>query len=143
MCCGSFLPYTLFDLLMVARHIFRRRASFIEPKLLHCSPATVNLSRKLQRKIKITVSMKQPQRWILIQLRTSVFAMTPLASASRAAAGMRRAGTLIRSPLEARNKDKDKSSGDMYAPEVSSSCKYSYPIQTCSLSRCLVSYWMR
>jgi hypothetical protein len=54
-----------------------------------------------------------------IYIIPSDFSTSPLVSASRAAAGMRRAGTLIRSPIEGRtNKDKDKADGDMRASEV-------------------------
>ncbi|KAJ3575972.1 hypothetical protein NP233_g733 [Leucocoprinus birnbaumii] len=57
-----------------------------------------------------------------------VFSSTPTNPAPKAPSGMRRAGTLIRSPMESRNKDKDKSSsnttnssaadGDMRVSEV-------------------------
>lgn len=45
--------------------------------------------------------------------------MTPTPNTSKTAASMRRAGTIMRSPLEGRgNRDKDKSDGNMRAPEV-------------------------
>ncbi|KAJ7783605.1 exocyst complex component Sec3-domain-containing protein [Mycena maculata] len=47
------------------------------------------------------------------------FGPTPtLGAYSKGATGMRRAGTLMRSPMEARNKDKDKSDGSLRASEV-------------------------
>lgn len=47
------------------------------------------------------------------------FSTTPTTGASKGAAGMRRAGTIIRSPIESRNKDKDKvPDGDLRASEV-------------------------
>lgn len=48
---------------------------------------------------------------------------------SKGAAGMRRAGTIIRSPIEGRQKDKDKTSdGDLRAAEVrlSAICVHSH-----------------
>ncbi|KXN85680.1 Exocyst complex component 1 [Leucoagaricus sp. SymC.cos] len=54
-----------------------------------------------------------------------VFSSNPTSPAPKAPSGMRRAGTLIRSPMESRNKDKDKSGstssssdGDMRVSEV-------------------------
>ncbi|KAF8078783.1 exocyst complex component, sec3 subunit [Lyophyllum atratum] len=47
------------------------------------------------------------------------FSSTPTTGVSKGAAGMRRAGTIIRSPIEGRNKDKDKTpDGDLRASDV-------------------------
>ncbi|KAG6818073.1 hypothetical protein H0H87_009228 [Tephrocybe sp. NHM501043] len=47
------------------------------------------------------------------------FSSTPTSGVSKGAAGMRRAGTIIRSPIEGRNRDKDKApDGDLRASEV-------------------------
>ncbi|GLB35990.1 putative exocyst complex component SEC3 N-terminal PIP2 binding PH [Lyophyllum shimeji] len=48
-----------------------------------------------------------------------VFSSTAISGVSKGAAGMRRAGTIIRSPIEGRNKDKDKTpEGDLRASEA-------------------------
>lgn len=44
---------------------------------------------------------------------------TPTGTTARAAAGVRRAGTIVRSPLESRRDRKEASDGDMRASDVS------------------------
>ena len=58
---------------------------------------------------------------------------TPTGTAGRAAAGVRRAGTIVRSPLEGRRERKEQGDGDMRASDVRViSCRYSYPLSDAS-----------
>ena len=56
---------------------------------------------------------------------------SPTTTSGRAAAGVRRAGTIVRSPLEARKDRREQVDGEMRAADVSFAITYTSPQLTC------------
>jgi exocyst complex component 1 len=50
------------------------------------------------------------------------FSLTPIGTSSRAPGALRRAGTMVRSPMDGRREKEKTSEGDMTAHEVEASC---------------------
>lgn len=104
--------------LIPLRHISLRPASYTAHKPEHYLPHTLRSQERRPRK---TLSRVGPYFFLCPYVhRLSGLGATTTSQSSKGAS-IRRAGTLIRSPMEGRNKDKDKTvEGELRASEVGS-----------------------
>ena len=103
---------------IAVRHISPRLASCMGSKSKRCSRLIAAWSRKRLQRRKQKVSVPDIQATLSQYLSTGFSGATPTSNAAKAAQGMRRAGTIVRSPLERREK-KEASDGEIRAADVS------------------------